>query len=320
MLEPLHHSWNRVDADRRLATFTTLPAGNYTLRVQGSSNHGVWNEQGVTLHLQILPPYWGTWWFRASCVAAFFALLWALYRYRLYQIEHEFNARLEERGGERGRIARELHDTLLQTIQGLMLRLQAVHEMLPPGKPKDELEQTMEVGDRAIIEGRSTVHDLRSTLITTRLAAAIRALGDELGSGNSASFRLLLEGQPRDLNPIVRDELYRIAREALRNAFAHARAKHIEAEITFDDRLLRLRIRDDGDGITQELLEAGRSGHFGLAGIRERARQIGSNLAIWSAVGAGTEIDLTIAGSIVYSKPSGGSRFARFRKKVGVSS
>ena len=99
MLEPLHHSWNRVDADRRLATFTTLPAGNYTLRVQGSSNHGVWNEQGVALHLQILPPYWGTWWFRASYVAAFFALLWALYRYRLHQIAREFNANLEGRVG-----------------------------------------------------------------------------------------------------------------------------------------------------------------------------------------------------------------------------
>ena len=318
-LDGLDPDWNESGSDQRVITYSLVP-GNYVFHVKGSNSRGIWNDQGTRLQIVILPPWWSTAWFRVLAISVILVSLFYLYRFRVRAVARQSNIRLEERVGERVRIARELHDTLLQNIQGLMLRLQAVHEMLPAGKPKDELEQTMEIGDRAIIEGRSTVHDLRSTLLTTRLATAIRALGEELGSGNRASFRLVLEGQPRDLNPIVRDELYRIAREALRNAFAHARAQHIEAEITYDERLLRLRIRDDGDGIPEEILEAGRSGHFGLAGIRERARQIGSNLTIWSAVGAGTEIELTIAGSIVYSKPSGGSRFARFRRKVGVSS
>jgi signal transduction histidine kinase len=235
----------------------------------------------------------------------------------LHQVAQEFNVRLEERVGERTRIARELHDTLLQTVQGLMLRLQVVDEMLPPGKVKDELKQTMEVGDQAIIEGRDTVHDLRSPLSENELAQAVRALGDELANGGGTTFRLVVEGPVRELHPIVRDELYRIAREALRNAFAHARAKHIEAEITYDDRLLRLRIRDDGEGISTKTLTDGRSGHFGLAGMRERARQIGSKLMIWSGNGAGTEIEVSVPGSIAYGKPPETSRFRLFRTKVG---
>jgi signal transduction histidine kinase len=128
---------------------------------------------------------------------------------------------------------------------------------------------------------------------------------------------LVVEGPVRELHPIVRDELYRIAREALRNAFTHSRAKHIEAEITYDDRLLRLRIRDDGEGISTETVTDGRSGHFGLAGMRERARQIESKLMIWSGNGAGTEIEVSVAGSIAYGKAPETSRFRLFRKKVG---
>lgn len=317
-LDGLDSDWNESGSDQRVITYSLAPGG-YVFHVKGSNSRGIWNDQGTSLRIVVLPPWWSTAWFRILAISGILASLFYLYRFRVSALARQFNIRLEERVGERVRIARELHDTLLQTIQGLMLRLQALYEMLPPGESKDKLEKTMEIGDRAIIEGRSTVRDLRSTLVTARLATAIRALGDELGAGNYATFRLVLEGQPRDLNPIVRDELYRIAREALRNAFAHARAQHIEAEITYDDRLLRLRIRDDGDGIPQEILEAGRSGHFGLAGIRERARQIGSKLTISSAAGDGTEIELIIAGSIVYSKPSGGSRFARFRRKAGVS-
>ena len=216
------------------AFYTDLRPGAYRFRVIAANNSGVWNEAGAFLDFSIDPAYYQTTWFRASCVAAFFAVLWALYRYRLYQIKQEFNANLEGRVDERVRIARELHDTLLQTVQGLMLRLQVVDEMLPPGKAKEELEETLEVGDQAIIEGRNTVRDLR-THLNTKLPSALRALGDELASTSEATFRVIVEGPILNLNPIVRDELYRIAREALRNAFAHARAKHIEVEITYKD-------------------------------------------------------------------------------------
>jgi signal transduction histidine kinase len=223
--------------------------------------------------------------------------------------------RLEARVNERTRIARDLHDTLLQSFQGLMLRLQAVDELMPEGKAKDQLEQSLERADQAIAEGRSAVQDLRSSATTTNdLAHALRALGDELATEDSAAFRLVIEGRAKDLHPIIRDELYRIACEALRNAFSHAHARHIEAEITYGERVLRLRVRDDGEGIPDQILKDGRSGHYGLPGIRERARQIGGKLDIWSRAGAGTEIELSIAGSLAYRGSRGLPLFRLFRK------
>jgi len=159
---------------------------------------------------------------------------------------------------------------------------------------------------------------LRSSANTTNeLAQALRSVADELSGDGSPTFRLTVEGPVRELHPILRDDVYRIARESLRNAFNHSQASRIEAEITYGDRLLRLRIRDDGRGIPPEILEAGRSGHYGISGMRERARQIGASLNIWSGTGTGTEIDLSIPGGIAYSKSSGRSRLQLFRKKVG---
>jgi signal transduction histidine kinase len=151
------------------------------------------------------------------------------------------------------------------------------------------------------------------------LAQALRALGGELATQDSAAFHLVVEGPERDLHPIIRDELYRITREALHNAFSHARAHAIETEITFGDRAFRLRIRDDGDGIPPEILNGGRAGHYGLTGMRERAKQIGGRLEIWSAVKAGTEIELSIAGSIAYRTSTVRPFWGWFRKKEGVS-
>jgi signal transduction histidine kinase len=248
--------------------------------------------------------------------------IWGFYRIRLRQIAHEFNVRLEERVRERTRVARELHDTLLQSFQGLMLHFQAVDDLLPEGKAKGRLEQSLLRADRAIAEGRNAVQDLRSSATTTNdLVEAVNALGAELATPDSAAFRLVVEGAPRDLHPIVRDELYHIAREALRNAFTHAHANHIETEITYGEKMLRLRIRDDGEGISAELLKEGRPGHYGLPGMRERAKQIGGSLEIWSGdagTGAGTEIQLSVAGSIAYPGLRGRSLgLFRARYRVG---
>jgi signal transduction histidine kinase len=199
-----------------------------------------------------------------------------------------------------------LHDTLLQGFQGLMLRLQAIEEALPEGEIKDELERTLDRGDQVVAESRKAVHDLRlSTVVTNDLARAVRAMGDELSSEGSTTFALVVEGETRELHPIVRDEVYRIAREALRNAFKHAGASHIEAEIIYAENLFRLRIRDDGEGVAQAVLEEGRAGHYGLRGMRERAAEIGAKLDIWSGAGTGTEIDLSVGGSIAYGSRTG---------------
>jgi signal transduction histidine kinase/ligand-binding sensor domain-containing protein len=315
-LEGRDRDWKDAGNERK-AFYNDLPPRNYRFRVMASNNSGVWNEAGASFDFSIAPAYYQTAWFRASCGIAFLALLWGLYRYRLHQIAREFNLRLEERVGERTRLARDLHDTLLQGFQGLMLRLQALDDLLPPGEAKEELEQTLDRADQVAAEGRKAVHDLRlSTLVTNDLARAVRAMGDELSSENSATFGFLVEGHVHELHPIVRDEVYRITREALRNAFSHARAHHIEAEIIYAERLFRLRIRDDGEGIAPAILEDGRPGHYGLPGMRERAAEIGATLDIWSGIGTGTEIDLSVPGSIAYGKRSGRSRLRVFREKA----
>jgi signal transduction histidine kinase len=312
----MDHDWQDVRT-RRQAFYTNLAPGNYRFRVIACNNDGVWNEAGASFDFSVAAAYYQTGWFQASCATAFLALLWGLYRYRLHQISREFNVRIEERVSERSRMARDLHDTLLQSFHGLMLHFQVVNKLLPEGKAKAQLEKTMERADRAIAEGRSAVYDLRSPAIATNdLQEALNAVGSELSSDNDGVFGLTVEGPPRDLHPIIRDEIYRISREALNNAFKHANARHIEAEISYEPQKLRLRIRDDGDGIPAEVLEQGRPGHFGLPGMRERARQIGAELTIWSGASTGTEIELSLAGSIAYGSSPQRPRLWLFRRKV----
>jgi signal transduction histidine kinase len=235
--------------------------------------------------------------------------------------EAQLTLRFEERLSERARIARELHDTLLQSFQGLMLHFQAVNDLLPPGEAKEALEKALDRADQAIVEGRDAIQNLRSsTTASNELAQAVTALGEELaiprdGETGAATFRVSIEGTPRDLDPILRDDIYRIAREALGNAFRHAQASKIEAEIMYGQRLLRLRIRDDGKGIDPKHLDAGRDGHWGLAGMRERAQQIGAQLDMWSEAGAGTEVELRIPGSVAYGTSLGRGGFRLFGKK-----
>ena len=241
--------------------------------------------------------------------------------------------RLEARVSERTRIARELHDTLLQSFHGLLFRFQAARNMLPkrPEEAIQALDGAIAKAERALAEGRDAVQDLRpDPSVPNDLEHLLTAVGQELsdsedatGDANlaAASFRVTVEGERQTLSPILQDEVYRIARELIRNAFRHARARRIEAEIRYDDRLLRLRIRDDGKGIDPRVLqEGGRAGHWGLPGIRERAQQIGARLDFWSEAGAGTEVELTVPASIAYGNPRNGSGgegrgFRIFRKK-----
>ena len=310
MLEPFDNFWNRVDAQHRLATFTTLPAGDYTLRIQGSNNRGVWNEQGVALHLRILPPWWGTTWFRGVCAVVFVLLLWATWRFRVQQLQHEFNMRLEERVSERTRIARDLHDTLLQSFQALLPRLQAGINMFTtrPADALRTLEQAADQASQAIAEGRDAIQGMRmSTVEKNDLAVAIRTVGEELAAAASnqpsPNFNVVVEGASRNLHPILRDEVYQLAVEALRNAFRHAAAQNIEVEIRYDAKYFRLRVRDDGKGIPSDVLSGdGRQGHYGLPGMRERAKLVGGKLTIWTELDGGTEIELNIPGAKAYVK------------------
>jgi ligand-binding sensor domain-containing protein/signal transduction histidine kinase len=321
-LDGLDRSWNQVGSDKRLATYTTLPAGTYTFRLQGATSNGTWSEPGVALRIEILPPWWNTWWFRAMYTTVLLLLLFAAYDYRLRQIARQFHMRLEERVGERTRIARELHDSLLQGFQGLMFRLQAVRDLLPerPTEAMRALDGALDRGDEAMTEGREAVQDLRfSALVGTDLVQSLAALGAELAHGEgdpSPTFAVIVEGAPRVLDPVLRDEVYRIAREALRNAVHHAQAHKIEAEVTFGDSLLRLRVRDDGNGIDPTIRDQGkRAGHFGLLGMGERARSFGGQLDVWSEHGAGTEVELRIPATVAYSVSSTHATSWFFRRK-----
>jgi signal transduction histidine kinase/ligand-binding sensor domain-containing protein len=321
-LEGRDRDW-QDSGNRRQAFYTDLPPRNYRFRVTACNNSGVWNEAGTFLDFSVAPAYYQTTWFRLSCVAAFLALLWALYRLRLRQVAQQFNMRLEERVGERTRIARDLHDTLLQSFQGLLLRFQAATNLLPPGEAKERFEGAIDQAAQAITEGRDAVQGLRSsTKVTNDLALAISALSEELGCGetnpNCAEFDVEVEGTPRNLHPILRDEVYRIAGEAVRNAFKHAQAERVEVEIRYDERQLRLRVRDDGKGIDAKLLnEGGRAGHYGMRGMRERAKLMGGKLAVWSELGSGTEVELRIPASRAYETAPGRRRSWLAEKLLG---
>jgi signal transduction histidine kinase len=317
-LEGFDKGWQYTDAASRFATYTNLDPGTYTFRVKASNNDGVWNEQGVALHLAILPAWYQTNWFRGACIAAFSIMIWGIHELRVRQLAAQFNMRLEERVAERTRIARDLHDTLLQSFQGLLLQFKAVSYQLQPGKTKSALDSAIGDASQAITEGRDTVQGLRaSTIQKNDLAVAIRAIGEELasaeGSQSPPTIHVFVEGTPRNLHPILRDEVYRTAAEALRNAFHHAEAHQIEVELRYDAKDFKVRVRDDGKGIAPEILSSdGRKGHFGLHGMRERAKVAGGELAIWSEVDSGTEIELTIPASRAYTTSA--RRFWWFRK------
>ena len=308
-LEGLEPGWNEVGSKQRLATYTNLDPGRYVFRVQGSNGDGVWNEEGVSLPIVITPPWWETNWFRIACTGAFLALLWAAYQWRVRQLHHDFDTTLEARVGERTRIARDLHDTLLQSFHGLLLRFQTVLVLLPerPVEAKEKLESAIDQAAGAITEGRDAVQGLRaSTVERNDLALALRTLGEELENDSSnhrpAAFRVSVEGEPRELHPILRDEIYKIAAEALRNAFHHAQAKQVEVEIRYNDEQFRLRVRDDGKGIDSAVLSShGLEGHYGLRGMRERATLIKGKLGVWSEVASGTEVELRVPANTAYT-------------------
>ena len=296
---------------RRQAFYNDLRPGSYHFHVIACNDDGIWNENGASLNFSILPAYYQTAWFRASCAGVFLLFLWVIYEFRVRQLHRQFAISLDARVQERTRIARELHDTLLQSFNALLLRFQTAADLLStrPDEARRTLDSTIDQTAQALIEGRNAVQQLRSnSLGSNDLVCAIGSLGQALtadGSNRDApAFHLEVEGTPQDLLPITRDEVYRIAGEALRNAVRHARARRIEVDIRYDREQLRLQIRDDGQGIDPQLLRTdGPSGHYGLRGMRERAQSLGGELTIWSDVNSGTEIDLTVPSSTAYTKP-----------------
>ncbi|HTN50174.1 MAG TPA: triple tyrosine motif-containing protein [Burkholderiaceae bacterium] len=288
-------------------SYRSLPPGDYRFEVDASDANGLWSKQPATAGFTILPAYYQTNWFRALCAMLPLLLAWAGYQLRVRQLHRQFEMTLDARVAERTRIARDLHDTLLQSFHGLLLRFQTALDLLPdrPAESRQVLVSAIDQAAEAVTEGRDAVQGLRTSATEINdLADSIRALGEELANENSSEnvLRIEVQGSPRGLHPIVRDEVFRIAGEALRNAFRHAAARQIEVELRYDARQFRVRVRDDGKGINPEVLRAeGREGHFGLRGMRERAKVAGGKLTVWSGLDAGTEVELSIPAPHAYS-------------------
>jgi signal transduction histidine kinase len=235
-------------------------------------------------------------------IVAGVVVLWLLHRLWMHRMEVRHRSRLEGQLGERMRIARELHDTLLQGMQGILLRFQEIADRLPHEHPAAALmEQALERADAVLIEGRDRVRELRQPTASEQpLAQVLTGLASELSQESGAHYRVFVAQTVRALHPVVHEQAVRIGSEALRNAFRHSDARQIEIDVAYERHEFRLRIRDNGRGIAANIVRRGRANHFGLHGMRERAAGIGGRLHIWSVLGSGTEIELRVASGIAY--------------------
>jgi ligand-binding sensor domain-containing protein/signal transduction histidine kinase len=314
-LEGLDKGWQEVGSDHRYATYTTLPPGKYRFRVQGATIRGPWGKPGASVRITINPAWWATEWFYTVATLLVAAAFATLYRFRVARVREDIRRVLEARLSERERIARELHDTLLQGVQGLIWRFQAAADRIPREEPaRQMMEQSLERADKLLGESRDRVKDLRPLASSVvALAQAVATEGSQLAQLHAAEFRVSVQGAPRNLHPIVREEGFLIAREALGNAFQHSGAKNIEAEVTYGDDAFHVRVRDDGQGIGSSVLQAaGKPGHFGLIGMRERAAKIGGHLEVWSKPDAGTEVDLRVPAHLAYRQASSSPSLVRW--------
>ncbi|HEV8037747.1 MAG TPA: two-component regulator propeller domain-containing protein [Bryobacteraceae bacterium] len=326
MLDGFDHGWSEPVAARE-AVYTNLSPGFYRFQVMARNKEGVWNTEGAAVQFEIQPALWQTFWFQLSCVLASIATALALYRYRLRQLTRQLNVRFEERLAERTRIAQELHDTLLQGFLSASMQLHVTVDGLPEGSPaKPPLNRVLQLIGQVTEEARNTLRGLRSHEDhAPDLEQAFSRIRQELAIQDDIKFRVIVEGRPRPLHPLLRDEVYRIGREALVNAFRHSHARQIEAALEYGSDQLRIQVRDNGCGIDPEVLRSGRDGHWGLPGMRERAERIGARLIVWSSAAAGTEVELSIPGHIAFAAGSRGGLlkwFARFypgRGEAGAS-
>jgi signal transduction histidine kinase len=267
------------------------------------------NEGGAVLAITKVdgtPPFWRRRWFRLSLILlGVFALL-AFYRWRLHELSRQLNLRFEERLAERTRIAQDLHDTLLQGIVSASMQLHVANEHLPDNSPaKPLVGRVMELMGQVIEEGRDAVRGLRLGYGNSDdLGTAFAQIGEEFTIDQKRDYSVTVDGTPQQLHPIIRDEAYRIGREALANAFRHSRGSKIEVELEYTAKHLRILIRDNGAGIDPNVLQSGRDGHWGLTGMRERAESIGGRLKVWSRANAGTEVELFIPSNVAFVSPS----------------
>lgn len=293
---------------RRQAFYTDLPPGVYRFRVEAGTGNGPWEEAAKSVSFTVLPAFYQTQWFALLLVVLAALVIWLLFLWRLAHVKVQMRTLFEERHAERERIARELHDTFLQAVQGLMLRFQSAMERIPPSQPARELmERALDHADEVIIEGRDRVTQLRAAQRTTAdLSDSLQQMGEAMARDRHITFSLTTEGTPRLLDPAAGDEVRSIAHEALANAFQHARAAHIDVVLSYGRKYLMLSIVDDGRGFdVDEMIDHGPAGHWGLRGMQERAASLRARFTVSSKAGAGTAIELTVPAAMVFRRAGG---------------
>lgn len=302
---------------RREVSFTDLDPGTYTFQVIAANNDGIWSTEGQTLAFSIEPTFLQSIWFKFICAFLLGLCIWLAYAFRVRQLTEELQRRFEVRTAERERIARELHDTLLQGVQGLMLRFQSVANRIPAADPmRTFVDDALDRAEEVVIEGRRRVRDLRSDANGDFPDILVSSASEVVGA-DGPQVQYTVEGRPRTLHPIVQEEALRVANEAIRNAVIHADARTIHLLLTYGYRSLRLSIRDDGAGMPVSVLVHGaRAGHYGLVGMRERAHRIGGRLEVASRERAGTEVTLTVPSRAAYRERSTGL-IERAKKMLG---
>lgn len=300
-LEGVDEQW--VDAGtRRTVSYSNLGPGQYRLLVMATNNDGIWSQQSARLDIGIRPTFVQSWPFRLLCGVALVVLLWMAYSLRLRAVARSVRLRMAERVEERERIARELHDTLLQAIQALTLRFQLAADDLPPDYPgRASLVSAIDTADRVIAEGRDRVRELR-TQQEGNIEQVMCDLIAQTGFDPAVQVAMAVHGSPRRLDPLALEEVTAIAGEALHNMRQHAAAGRVTVEIRFDSSF-GLRLADDGVGIAPGVAASGgRDGHFGLVGMAERARKLRARLCVEPLADGGTEVVLSVPGAIAYKR------------------
>lgn len=312
-LDGFDSDWNAPVTERQ-AVYTNLSPGEYRFRVMASNGDGLWNGAEATLPFEIRPTFWQTAWFQLSAILLSGVAGWGLYRLRVLQVARQLNVRFEERLAERTRIAQELHDTLLQGFVSASMQLHVAVDRLPEDSPaRSSLGRVTDLMGRVIEEGRNAVRGLRSSSSAPHdLEQAFSGIRQEFAVEQAVAYRVIVEGSRRPLKPIIRDEVYRIGREGVVNAFRHSGATSIEVELEYGPRELRMFVRDDGRGVDPRVLQAGTDGHWGITGMRERAERIGGTLKMRSRAAAGTEVELRVPGHVAF----GGEAADRSRSLV----
>jgi signal transduction histidine kinase len=300
-LEGYDAGWRGPLAAREVS-YTHLPHGDYRFRVQACNNDGVWNEAGATLAFAILPNFWETPAFTGLVAACAAGLLLVAYRWRIRRVASALDRRFQERLSERMRVAHDLHDTLLQGMLSASMQLHvAVAELPDSQRGSTRLVRVAGLLNEVIAAARNAVSRFRSEDTgASDLAEVLSQVHAGFDAPNGPSFRAVTSGAIRELRAGVRDEVLSIAREAVLNGLRHAQATAIEVTMEYSPKTFRMLVADNGRGIASNVLDSRPQGHWGLTGMRERADRLGARLVLRSREGAGTEVELTVSGSIAY--------------------